>query len=381
MNSLFDSFIWGWIMKLREEGMVKWKWIIIIIFITLSVYMGFKFILPLIFPFIIAYFLAWLVRPITEWLHGKLKIPRIIGGTISLLTLFTLLCVGLYFLCNTLMKQLVAFVKNLPVYLNLLADKLDHICNGCDDLFGLVTGTARAVVDDNLNQMLNRFTSEIMPGITGRTFTIIIGMVAVIGVILIVFVAAVLIVKDLPSYKKQLRKYDIYQDIHKVTEKLSNVGIAYLRTQLIIMVIVSFVCVLGLTILKNDYALLLGLGIAFMDALPVLGSGIVFIPWSIIMLINGNIYGAAILFTTYLLCQIVREILEPKLIGNQIGIKPLFTLISMYIGVRLFSIAGFFLGPIGLIIIITIVRVLSEKHSLQLANKKDIPYNGGVNSD
>jgi len=99
------------------------------------------------------------------------------------------------------------------------------------------------------------------------------------------------------------------------------------------------------------------------------------------MLINGNIYGAAILFTTYLLCQIVREILEPKLIGNQIGIKPLFTLISMYIGVRLFSIAGFFLGPIGLIIIITIVRVLSEKHSLQLANKKDIPYNGGVNSD
>ena len=65
MNSLFDSFIWGWIMKLREEGMVKWKWIIIIIFITLSVYMGFKFILPLIFPFIIAYFLPF-VRPIAE---------------------------------------------------------------------------------------------------------------------------------------------------------------------------------------------------------------------------------------------------------------------------------------------------------------------------
>jgi sporulation integral membrane protein YtvI len=178
---------------------------------------------------------------------------------------------------------------------------------------------------------------------------------------LIVFVAAVLIVKDLPSFHKRYEHNDFYKDMHKVTEKLSDAGIAYLRSQLIIMMIVAVICVLGLTLIKNDYAVLLGLGIAIMDALPILGSGIIFIPWAIIMLMNGNIFTAAILVTTYLLCQIIREVLEPKLIGNSIGIKPIFTLIAMYVGVKLFSIAGFFLGPIGLVIIITIYKVINDK--------------------
>ncbi|NLP15413.1 MAG: AI-2E family transporter, partial [Clostridiales bacterium] len=65
--------------------------------------------------------------------------------------------------------------------------------------------------------------------------------------------------------------------------------------------------------------------------------------------------------TVYLLCQIIREIVEPKLIGNRIGIRPLYTLMSMYVGLKLFGIAGFILGPVGLIIIIAIIKSLNEK--------------------
>jgi len=90
----------------------------------------------------------------------------------------------------------------------------------------------------------------------------------------------------------------------------------------------------------------------------------ILIPWSIITLINGNIYAAAVLITTYLICQIIREVLEPKLIGSRIGIKPLYTLISMYIGLKLFGVAGFILGPIGLIIIITVIRMQNEKEPM-----------------
>jgi predicted PurR-regulated permease PerM len=105
----------------------------------------------------------------------------------------------------------------------------------------------------------------------------------------------------------------------------------------------------------------LGIFIAILDALPIIGSGMILIPWSIIMLINGNIFAAAILITVYLLCQIIREIVEPKLIGNRIGIRPLYTLMSMYVGLKLFGIAGFILGPVGLIIIIAIIKSLNEK--------------------
>lgn len=347
--------------KSKEDMGARKRWLLMLAGTSLGVYLGFRFILPLILPFLFAYFLAWIVRPVTDFFYRRLRIPRIIGGTVSLLVLSVITGTGLFFLCNTLMKQAIAFLKNIPIYLNLMADKLDRICENCDEMFGLAVGTARRVVDDNMLKMVDRVKTEVIPGITAQTLSMTIKIIGAIGVILIIFVSAVLIAKDLPAFRKKYENNDFYRDIHKITVKLADAGIAYLRSQLIIMIIVAIFCVLGLTLVRNDYALLLGIGIAVLDALPVLGSGIIFIPWSIIMLINGNIYAAAILITTYLVCQIVREVLEPKLIGKRIGLKPLFTLVAMYIGIKLFGIAGFILGPIGIIIIITVLKVMNEK--------------------
>lgn len=358
-------------MRSWAEQNEKTRWFLTIVITSLSVYLGFKFVLPLILPFLFAYFLAWMVRPVTELLYRKMKLPRILGSTISITLLLAVLGIGIFYLCRTLIQQLILFIKNAPVYLNILADKLDSICMNCDKMFGFSDGTMRAMVDDNITQMVNRVKTNIMPGITERTISFTIIIIAAIGVLLIIFVSAVLIAKDLPGFKKKYENCELYRDVHKITEKLADAGVAYLRSQLIIMVIVAFFCVLGLTILKNEYALLIGIGIALMDALPILGSGIIFIPWVIIMLLNGNIYSAAILITTYLICQIAREILEPKLIGNRIGIKPLFTLIAMYIGVKLFAIYGFFLGPIGLVIIVTVVKVVNERQAVKTGTGND----------
>ena len=358
-------------MIFKEESSGRKKWLLAIAATTLGVYLGFRYLLPLIFPFLVAYFLAWIIGPLTEFLYRKLKLPRIIGGTISLLLLTAVAGTGICYLINTLLKQMITFVKNIPVYMSILADKLDYICKGCDEMFGLSSGYARAIVDDNMNQTINRVKSNIMPSITQRTIAFTIGLVGSIGIMLIIFIAAILIAKDRHGFHERYKSNDFYRDVHKVTDKLADAGVAYLRSQIIIMAIVAVICVLGLTFLKNDYALMLGIGIAFMDALPILGSGIIFIPWSIIMLINGNIYAAAILITIFLVCQVIREVLEPKLIGNRIGIKPIFTLVAMYVGVKLFSIAGFILGPIGLIIIITIVKVINEKSEGSVAKVQD----------
>jgi sporulation integral membrane protein YtvI len=362
-------------MKLWGEGSYRVRWFLTIAAITVGVYLGFKYLLPLIFPFIVAYFLAWIIRPVTEMLYRRLKIPRIVGGSFSLILLLAVFGTALCMLVNILIKQAFAFIKNIPIYLNLIADKLDSICRHCDKFMGLDNGTMRSVVDDNILQTIDRVKTNVMPRLTERTISMTISFITFTGVILIVIVSAILIVKDLPGFHERYEKNEIYKDIHKVTVKLSEAGIAYLRSQLIIMSIVAGICILGLYLLKNEYAVLIGVGIAIMDALPILGSGMVYIPWAIITLINGNIYTAAILITIYLLCQIVREVLEPKLIGNRIGIKPLFTLIAMYIGVKLFSIAGFILGPIGLVIIITIYKVINEKAG-EKAKTDDYTYDG-----
>lgn len=347
--------------KINMSDSSQFRWALTLAAITISVYLGLRFLLPLIFPFLVAYFLAWIIRPVSELLYRKLKIPRAVGGSGALLLLIAVFGTSIVMLINILVKQAIAFVKNLPVYLDLWADKIDAICERCDAFLKLDGGTFRGIVDDNLTQTFNRVKNNIMPELTEHTIQITISLVAFTGIILIILVAAILIVKDLPAFHQKMAGNAMYHDFHRVSEKLSEAGMAYLRSQAIIMLIVAGICILGLTLIKNEYAVLLGLGIAIMDALPILGSGIVFVPWGIIMLVNGNIFQAAVLITIYLLCQIAREVLEPKLIGNKIGIKPIFTLISMYIGLKLFSIIGFFLGPIGLVIIITIFKVVNEK--------------------
>lgn len=337
------------------------KWFLTVAMISAGVYLGFRYLLPLVFPFLVAYFLAWIIRPVTEALYRRLKIPRIIGGTFSLILLVGVFGTAFCMLINILIKQAILFIKNIPIWLNVIAGKLDSICEHMDGLMGCNSGTIRTMVDDNLTQTVNMVKTDIMPKLTKHSISFTIKFVAFIGIVLIVLVAAILIAKDLPAVRERYERNHLYREIHKVTEKLSDAGIAFLRCQLIIMTIVAVICVFGLYFIKNDYPVLLGMGIALLDALPILGSGMVFIPWSLIMLINGDIYTAAMLFTIFLVCQVVREILEPKLIGNRIGIKPLYTLIAMYAGVKLFSITGFFLGPIGLLIIITVYKVINEK--------------------
>lgn len=361
-------------MKKFWEKLLRVKGPILIVLISVGVYLSFRYLLGLILPFLIAYFLAWIIRPVTETLYRRFRLPRILGGSISLFLLFAVFGTGIYLLINILIKQAFAFIRNLPIYLNMIANRLDHICMGCDELFGLEDGTLRGMVDDNLVQTVNRVKNNLMPQLTEHTISITVGLIAFFGVLLIIFVSAVLIVKELPSFQEKYCNHNLYKDFHRITGKLSEAGIAYLRSQAIIMIIVALICILGLTLLHNSYAVLLGIGIAILDALPLIGSGMVFIPWAIIMLMNGNIYAAAILITIYLLCQILREVLEPKLIGNRIGIKPLYTLISIYIGVKLFSLIGFILGPIGLVMIITIYKVLNEK-TQEVANREQITYN------
>ncbi len=347
-------------MRVFEGRLSEWKKPILLIVITLSVYLCFRYLLTLILPFIFAYFLAWIIHPVTEAMYRRFKLPRIVGGTAALLLLFAVFGTSFCMLINILIRQTITLIKNLPVYINLLSVRLDIICGWCDKVFELDCGTIRGLVDENMIQGMNKMSTSLVPKLTQHTIQITIWFVGFLGILLIVLVAAVLIVKDSSELQDKLKESRMYHEYHRITQRLSEVGMAYLRTQGIIMIIVAVVCILGLTLLHNDYAFLIGIGIAFMDALPVLGSFLVLIPWAIVSLVSGNIYEAAILITIYLICQIIREILEPKLLGNRIGIRPLFTLIAIYVGVKLFSFAGFILGPVGLIIIQTIYQAVSD---------------------
>lgn len=330
--------------------------VLIIIGTTLAVYLSFRYILPLVLPFFVAYLLAKSLLPMVNFLHKKLKFPRTFSAVIMVLTLTSIIGGLVFFVCKTAMSQIQKLVINLPVYQKIIDDKLLSICSHCDKWFGLKDGSLTQFLGNYVDQFLMNIKTKIVPSMTQYTLDGVLKIFAVFGVFFIILISVLMIIKDMDELKKNYEDSWIYEQIHPVTGRLSGAGFAYLRAQMIIISIITAVCSFGLFLIHNDYALLIGIGIAVFDAFPVLGSGSILVPWAVWKLFTGNVTEAAILLTLYLCCQLIRQTLEPKLIGDRIGVKPIFTIMAMYAGAKLFGIEGFILGPIALIVVNTIVQ-------------------------
>lgn len=101
-------------------------------------------------------------------------------------------------------------------------------------------------------------------------------------------------------------------------------------------------------------------GISFVDALPILGAGTVMIPWAIISAVNGDLNLGISIFVLYVIILVVHQLLEPRVVGNNIGIHPIFTLIAMYTGFKFSGIIGLFIGPIVLIILQNVFETMID---------------------
>lgn len=101
-------------------------------------------------------------------------------------------------------------------------------------------------------------------------------------------------------------------------------------------------------------------GIGFVDALPILGSGTVMIPWAIISAVNGDLKLGIAIFALYVIILVIHQLLEPRVVGNNIGIHPVFTLIAMYTGFKFSGIIGLFIGPIVLIILQNVFETMID---------------------
>ena len=139
----------------------------------------------------------------------------------------------------------------------------------------------------------------------------------------------------------------------------------WIKAQLILMTITFTELNIGFLIMKVENSLLLSLLIAVVDALPILGTGTILIPWAIIKLISGDYRLGISLLLLYLIVIIVRQLIEPKIVGKQIGMYPLLTLFAMYTGLQAMGFAGMIVGPIIVLIIKSILESFLEKYTLK----------------
>jgi sporulation integral membrane protein YtvI len=336
----------------------KRKIIIVFLYVGVSivVYLFMRYMLYLAAPFLSALFIAWaLDRPVT-WLWEKIHLPRAAGGLLVLLVIFVLAGAGLLYVGCLAIRQLSAFMGNYGLYAEKINEEACILCEHIDDGLGLRTGSSYSFLNGNVGNALTNGMDKMVSFLLGCSVNITKKAAVWIAGVFISITAAVFLIHDFDKIRRSYSEGALSGGLNVCFGKMFRFGVVYLRTQLIIMSITMLVCTVGLLFMKNPYALLVGILIGLLDALPVFGTGTVLIPWTIIDLLFGNFIHAAVIFSTYLICYCVREILEPKLMGSNMGIHPVIMLMTMYAGVILFGICGFVLGPAAYIVVAEIME-------------------------
>ncbi|MDD6207942.1 MAG: AI-2E family transporter [Clostridiales bacterium] len=325
---------------------------IILILCVLGTILGLKYLLPLFLPFLFSFWIARLcsrmVRFIQKWVPLSQK-------TAVFLCLMILLCGVLIFLCwffYTFYQQTKDLVLHYPKLLSECAQGGRSICQHCDRLLHLDSGTSYSFLSAQMESSMRQLETSIL-SIAARCSISLIRILAKSGLILFLsFLGAWLIMTDSGRLQKDYRSCPLFRDIHRILKKLSMTGIAYLKMECIVTFFVFLILCCGFSLLTNPYALLLGICIAVIDALPILGSGIVLIPWGIFSLLRGRLSTGITLLLLCFSCWLIRQYLEPRLLGKNLGVPSLYMLTAVYAGLKIYGITGILLGPLTIILIL-----------------------------
>ncbi len=325
--------------------------------VTVIVYLGFRFFLPLFFPFFLAYLLACLLKRPVAFFARRLRIKPAISGGFLLLLLFLFLGGGIVYAVSRIIEQLVLFFGNYASYQEEWSTSMEQLCCYCDSFLGISDGSTFRLLGKGMEKLQAFFIDEFIPSFTKRSIQAAVSITEILAVLLIIFVAAILFLVDMTKNQEKVNGIG-GKEWQQIKAELSDAGIAYLKTQATLLLFISITCSIGFFVIRNPYALLFGVGVGIFDAFPILGSGLILVPWAVVDFFRGNMFNGAVLLTMYGICQFLREYLEPKLLGGKIGIRPVYSLMSVYIGYELFGFLGIFLGPIGLVCIRSVLRVI-----------------------
>lgn len=341
--------------KRKQKFLVEAAYLAVIL--TL-VYVTFKYFIPLIFPFVLGFIIAFAFKPLIRSLTNKLKIPNKLAALIVIGVFYMILLAITVFLGIEAFLYLKDFFMEIPqLYNNVLVPWLSNLLTSLEDLASqidpMLVGQVRIYSQQILESLGNLITSISVGSVTYiRDFATKVPLFLVgflLTVISSFFIAMdyQLIVNFLldqisPSKRSLLIEAQLFlvSTLHK-----------YAKSYLMIMSITFVELTIGFSILGIESAIVVAFLIAIFDILPVAGTGGVMIPWMIFTFLEGNSRLGFGLLIIYLIVTVIRNIIEPKIIGDQVGLHPLLTLFAMYIGLQLFGVAGLFGFPITLAIL------------------------------
>lgn len=347
--------------KISDEKKEKIKILVIPAGCVLVFYLFFKYIFPLIWPLAAAAALAILLYPIVRFLHKKFRINKMIGTIFILLLLTVLLGIISAIIVEKLITQLTLFVDNFSYYQDSANHIVEDVCQYVEQMFGMEDGCVLDFINVEINKFITEMKNKVMQFLIGTSIPAVRSVIDVMIAAAFVVVVFFLIMKDMEKIKRNVKNSTFGTELTFFFRRSIVVFKAYIKAQFIIMIIVAALSVLGLTFAGNRYAWLIGISVGVLDALPLFGAGVILVPITLLALMNGNLIRAAIVFTTFIACYFAREFLEPKLMGDKMGVNPIMTLVGIYVGYKLFGFWGMFAGALTVIFLMDVVKMVKGK--------------------
>lgn len=320
----------------------------------------FRYMLPLVSPFLFAWLTALVLKPSACAVASKLRLSwkgKTIGVSPGAAGLLELAAIGMCVVClfyvggKRLLQELTMLAGRFPDWMEQLDRYLTGACRQVEGTLSLKPGVMVCAARDMLRGLGDALKEGAMPYLMGNSVSAARFCVRFCVIAVLYSIGVMLFIQEMDQWKEKMAQSLFCQEFDRLIRLLRRAANAYVRTQGIIMVLTSVVCVTGFFFMSIPYYILAGIGIGLLDALPVFGTGTVLIPWAVFCLIQGRWGRGAAVLGIYVLCYFLREILEARLMGNQVGLTPLETLASIYVGLQLFGLLGFILGPVGLLIV------------------------------
>jgi len=324
--------------------------------IAFLIIFGAVYVLPYVFslvaPFFYAFLLAAVLNPLVLKIHKKFGWPRKLVALLLVIFVIASLLSLIGWLGYVVINELVLLANNLGDIWDSLLESLAFvgtIVNSFLDFFPGDTETFTTNFMDNIFEWLNTGIMGLGNHLLTRTPAITTRVGSGVLDVIMFILASYFIVVEYPLFKKMVDKHcesSVYKYLVILKNATKTALGGYLKAQFILSGITFALMLIVLLLLGQDYAFILALLLAFFDFLPLIGTSIVLLPWGLAQIIMGNLWTGIFLILLSWVGFFIRRIIEPKVMGTQTGLHPLMALLSIYVGLRAYGVAGAILGPI-----------------------------------
>lgn len=314
-----------------------------------GVYVFMRFLSPILSPFILAFLIAGCMSRLTKKLPFRVKKPILAAALLLFFAALCLLIAGL--VGNFAAQKCREIADSFPFYEETVCGLLGSCCDFMESTLGIDGESVENYVLKQVNVFAENLEVKILPAVMNGSVVCIKNVTGAAGFLIVVVIAVFLILKDYDRILSGIGKNQDFRGVLEILQKIIAYLKTYLKAQLVILLVIGVLCAAVLGMIGIEGGIIYGVLTGIMDTLPFIGTGIMLMPLAVFQLIAGNYRNAVMIAGLYAVCALTREFLEPKLIGDKMGIWPVGILFSVFAGMKLFGIVGIIKGPVSLVIL------------------------------